>query len=104
MKGNGMVSPVGTRTIAVTLSAIQAIQASSIHQVLASDRIPNIAHRLNRVGAELGAEPGDVNVDDIRPGVERTAPDVGQDLLARAQVARVPHQVSEEQERALRDG
>src|SRR5439155_7684980 len=91
MKWNGTVSQLGSSSIASRLTSEKKTQAMSIRRSrfghssrsIRIDAVPNPTHGRDRFGAELGAKPPDVHVDDVRPGIEVVAPDRGQQALLR---------------------
>src|SRR5689334_10022914 len=101
MKWKGTVVPAGTRIVATTLIAIQANHKSSTQDLLSRDGIPDITNRFDCVRAELGSQAGDAHVDDVRTGIERHAPYVGQDRLASADLAGVTQEITQKERLAL---
>src|SRR3954449_8190426 len=65
--------------------------------------VAGMADGLDHTGAELGTEAADVDVDNIGPRVEGAAPDLFEQLGARAHLALVDGQVLEEEELAGRE-
>src|SRR4051794_41492409 len=62
-----------------------------------------MANGLDHTGAELGTEAADVDIDDIGPRVEGAAPDLFEQLGARAHLALVDGQVLEQEKLAGRE-
>src|SRR5215469_6516368 len=60
--------------------------------------ISGTTHRLDQLEAELRPEPPDADVDDVRTGVEIVAPDGRQQLVLAHRLARVLHELAEQQE------
>jgi hypothetical protein len=60
--------------------------------------VPDIAHGLHDVRAQLGAQAPHVHVHHVAPGVERVAPHLGQELFPGAHLPRPPHEVLEQEE------
>src|SRR6516225_3091833 len=60
--------------------------------------ISGTAHRLDQVEAELRPEPPDADIDDVGTGVEIVAPDRRQQLVLADRLARVLHELPEQQE------
>src|SRR3954463_9618001 len=60
--------------------------------------IAHVADRGHDVGAQLAAQPADADVDDVRLGIELTAPDLAEQLLARADIAAAEHEVAQQLE------
>src|SRR4051812_30827220 len=67
-----------------------------------AEAVSDIAHRLDVLLRELAAQSADIDVDDVAPRVEAETPDVGQELVAGADLVRAAHEVSQEQELPLR--
>src|SRR5204862_7729461 len=89
-----------------TLAAAKAAHSSSGQRRLMREAVTSMANGLNSGLPELGAETADVDVDDVGAGIEGAAPDVLEQLGARADLALVEHEVLEKQElpRRERDG
>src|SRR3954452_15479930 len=65
--------------------------------------VAGMANGLDHTGAELGTEAAVVDIDDIGPWVEGAAPDIFEQLGARAHLALVDGQVLEQEELAGRE-
>src|ERR687885_2714704 len=114
MKWNGTVSQVGPTHIAPRFATANPAQATSSHgtrcsghsQRLAAssaiiDPVPLATNRSDHFRAELGPQPGDVDVDHVGAGVEVVPPDRGEQPLLRNGLAGVSHQLAQQKELAL---
>src|SRR6266508_3213527 len=63
--------------------------------------IPDISHRLDELGTQFRPKPADVHVHHVASRIERVTPHVCQQLFPGTHLARLPHQVLEEEEFAL---
>jgi hypothetical protein len=61
----------------------------------ADERIPDIADRLDGGVAQLGPEPGDIDVEDVRGRVERVSPDILMEVIAGADLPGALHHALE---------
>src|SRR4051812_49052562 len=106
MKWNGTGTWSGSSTMATRFAATNPTQRSSGQILAQSGRkaVPDVAHRLDQVAAQLGAEPGHVDLDDVAPRVVGVAPHLREQLLPRAHAVAGAQQVLEEQELAPRKG
>src|ERR1700730_14651608 len=102
MKWKGTVSQAAKTQIAPTSSTAKPPQATSIQRKRLDDQgqrsgrinpISLAAHGLDRFPAELGAEPADVDIDDIGAAVEPVTPDGGKQALLADGVAGAGHQL-----------
>src|SRR5471030_1157271 len=75
-------------------------RSSGRRDALSGEGVANISDRLDHRVAELVAQSPDGHVDHVAARVERIAPDLVEQLLARADGARTPHQVLNEKELA----
>src|SRR5919108_1262651 len=106
MKWKGTVSHCGTSAMATRLATAKTAQATSSQPEVSSwcprsrddDAIPLTSHGRDRGGAELGPEPAHVDVHDVGARVEVVAPDRRQEPLLGHDPARMPHELTEEQE------
>src|SRR3954449_8249829 len=80
-----------------TFAAANAPHASSGQRRAMRERVSGMADCFDDRAAELGAQAADVHVDDIGARVEAAAPDLLEQLGARADLALVEGQVLEEQ-------
>src|SRR5262249_54630429 len=101
-KWNGTVSLPGMANISTTLTAAKAAQPRKSQRSARDEAIAHIAHRLDAFAVQLGPQPADADVDDVAAGVERVPPDLGEQLIARAHLAGVSHEVAEQDELPLR--
>src|SRR3954469_7668516 len=69
-----------------------------------AEAVAHIAHRLDVPPVDLGAESPDVHLEDVAARVEAEAPDVREQLVARAHLTGSTHQVTEEDELPLGQG
>src|SRR2546423_232451 len=102
-KWNGTVCHSSSQSITPTFAAANAPQASSGQRRAMRERVSGMANGFDDRAAELGAQAADVDVDDVGPGVEAAAPDLLEELGARADLALVEGQVLEQQELARRE-
>src|SRR6516164_8637967 len=65
---------------------------------LGGELISGTTHRLDQLEAELRPEPADADVHDVGAGVEIVAPDGRQQLILAHRLARVLHELPEQQE------
>src|SRR4051795_2545915 len=98
-----MVSAPGIRYMSTVLTLAKATQ-TGISQRSRAEAVAHIAHRLDVPPVDLGAEASDVHLEDVATGVEAEAPDVREQLVARAHLAGAAHQVAEQDELPLRQG
>src|SRR5262245_53082068 len=84
------------------LAAAKTPQATSSQYLRVHERIADVADGLDAADAELVPQPCHTDLDDVRPGIERIAPDVLEQLLAPAHPAGLAHHVGDERELASR--
>src|SRR6266511_3259530 len=114
MKWNGTVSQVGTSHIPPRLATAKPTQATSSQPNCRNgqsrrlrtpsatiDLVPLAAHRPDRLRAELRPQPSHVDVDHVGAGVEVVLPDRGEQPLLGDGLARMLHQLAEQQELAF---
>src|SRR4051812_45232277 len=100
MRWNGIACHVGTASISPTLTNAKAGHATSGQWSRQVERVAHISQGLDRAAAQLAPETAHVDVDDVGAGIERAVPRSREQLLARADRARAPHQVREQVELA----
>src|SRR2546427_13091142 len=98
MKWNGTVSHSPPNGISSRFSAAKSPQASSIRRLRSTEPVSDAPNGVDDVRAELRAEAAYAHVDDVRTGVECEAPDVGEQLLAGADLVAPADEVLEQQE------
>src|SRR4029453_4856891 len=101
MKWNGIVSQSRSITITATLAAAKVAQAISTQRLRSVEAIADTSHRLDHIGPKLRAEPPVAHVHHVAAGIERVAPDIGEQTLTRADISVPSHQMFEEKELAL---
>src|SRR4051794_16617283 len=99
-KWNGTVCHSSSHTITATFAAANAAQASSGQRRAMRERVTGMADGLDDRATELGAQAADVDIDDVGSGVEAAAPDLLEQLCARADLALVEGEVLEQEELA----
>src|SRR5512132_4734449 len=100
MKWKGTVSHCGTNAMATRLATANPTQATSSQPEASTrcrrsrdgDAIALTSHGHDRVGAQLGTEPADVDVDHVGARVELIAPDRRQQPLLGHDLAWTPHE------------
>src|SRR5689334_16121977 len=103
MKWNGIVSQRGDASMATTLTAAKAPQASS-GPLRAGNPVAGMADGLDRRGGpELLAQPPDAHVDDVGARVEVVAPHVREQRLAADDLPRMLRQHVQDAELAVRE-
>src|SRR5215216_5905115 len=101
MKWKGTVSHCGTRAMATRLAAAKTAQATSTQPEASGrcrrsrdgDSIALTSHGLDRVGAQLGPEPADVDVHHVGARVEVVVQDRREKPLFGNDPARVSHEL-----------
>src|SRR4051794_9106471 len=105
MKWNGIVSQLSHTIIATTLAAANRTQPISTRSgrrcLRGREPISHIAYRLDRIRAELLAQPADAHLDDVRTRVEVVAPDGFEELFAADDLVRMADEMVEEPELAV---
>src|ERR1700674_4376982 len=110
MKWKGTVSQSAKTYIATRFSRAKMPHATSIHrkprvgQGQRSGRVnpvPLPADCLDGLPADLGAQPADVHIDNIRAWIEAVAPDGSEQVLLADGVARARHQLAQKEKLAL---
>src|SRR3954454_5431835 len=99
-EGNGTVCHSWSHSITATFAAAKRPQRSSGQRCAMRERVAGMADGLHGSLAELGAETADVDVDDVGARVEAAAPDLLEQLGARAHLALLEDEVLEQQELA----
>src|SRR3954453_17444125 len=102
MKWNGTVSHSPASGIAAKLIAAKAAQLSSTQYLRSVEAVTDIPDRLDHALAQLRAQPTNAHLDSVRARVEGVAPDLVEQLLARADLVAVPDEGVEQQELASR--
>src|SRR4051794_18135134 len=96
-----MVSAPGSAYMSAALTEAKTAHTGS-SQVSRAEAVSDIPHRLDVLLRELAAQPPHVDVDDVAARVEAETPDVGEELVAGADLVRPPHEMPQEQELPLR--
>src|SRR4051794_11894557 len=99
-KWNGTVCHSSSQSMMPTFAAANAPHASSGQRRAMRERVSGMADCFDHRAAELGAQAADVDVDDIGARVEAAAPDLLEQLGARAHLALVEREMLEQQELA----
>src|SRR3954466_12329573 len=102
-KWNGTVCHSSSQSMMPTFAAANAPHASSGQRRAMRERVSGMANCFDHRAAELGAQAADVDVDDVGARVEAAAPDLLEELGARAYLALVEGQVLEQQELPRRE-
>src|SRR5690349_12438147 len=87
----------------IVLTDANAIQMG-ISQRSRAEAVAHLAHRLDVPAVDLAAQAADVHLEHVAARVEAEAPDVGEELVASADLARAAHEVAEKDELSLRQG
>src|SRR3954451_10128397 len=105
MKWKGTVAQSWSSCITARFAAAKTPQRSSGSRCCAMrEAVSGMADGLHDAGTELGAQAADIDVDDVGARVEGAAPDLLEQLRARADLALLERQVLEQQELARREG
>src|SRR5262245_32598749 len=94
------------KTSAAKFSAAKMPQAISGQYLRAHERVADVAYRRNAIPPQLVSQTPDADIHHVGARVERVAPDVLEQLLARARFSVAAHEVLEQDElaRGQRDG
>ena len=100
-KWKGIVSQLGHAIIASRFARANTAHASST-ALRRNQPVAGMPNRLDGgVGTELLTQSADAHVDDVRPWVERVAPDLGEQSLAADHLACVEEQLVQKAELAI---
>src|SRR3954454_1638569 len=97
-KWNGTVCHSSSQRLMPTFAAAKAPHASSGQRRAMRERVSGMTDGFDDRATELGAQAADVDVDDIGARVEAAAPDLLEELGARAHLALVERKVLEQEE------
>src|SRR6185437_6689976 len=104
MKWKGIVSQWSSMRMTATFAAANSPQVTSTQRLRSVEPISDIPHRFDHVPPELRTKPFHAHVHHVAAGVERVAPDVGEQTLSATDLAVLSHQMLEEEELALAEG
>src|SRR6266511_4405038 len=100
-KWKGVVSHRVSTRMTATFAAANTAQPNSSQYLRSLEPIPDISHRLDELGTELRPKPADIDVHHVASRIEGVAPHVCQPLFPGTHLARLPHQVLEDEELTL---
>src|SRR3954464_5161650 len=89
--------------IAAKFKAANAAHATSTRYLRSMEAVSDVPDRLDHVLAELRPQAPDADIDGVRPWLERVAPHVAEQLLARAHLVAMADEMLEQQELAGRE-
>src|SRR6266508_4497117 len=97
IRWNGTVARPGIRIMSARLARTNSAQRASGQYLRSAEGIANAADCLDLRALKLGTETADVDVDHVGSRIEAVSPDLGEELLARAGLARVAHEIPEQE-------
>src|SRR6266498_3440145 len=97
-KWKGVVSHRVSTRMTATFAAANIAQPTSSQCLRSLEPIPDISHRLDELGTKLRPKPADIDVHHVASRIEGVAPHVCQQLFPGTHLARLPHQVLENDE------